>query len=322
MTTPLVTEPDLATLPLEQLEGTLDSGAAGLSSVDAADRLRRDGPNAVAQEHRSVLRALLGYFWAPIPWMIEVALALSIAAQHWLDAGVIGVLLVMNGAVAFVEEHQAASAVEALQRRLASTARARRGGAWTDVPASALVVGDVIHLVLGDVVPADARLLGGTTLELDQSALTGESLPVSRDVGGVIYSGAIVTRGAGDALVFATGSRSFFGRTTALVNTAGTVSHFQQAVLGIGRYLIVLAVGLVAITALVSLSRGDPTLETLQFALIVTIASVPVALPAVLSVTMAVGARQLARRHAVVSHLPAVEELGGIDVLCSDKTEH
>ncbi|HEY7173546.1 MAG TPA: HAD-IC family P-type ATPase, partial [Micromonosporaceae bacterium] len=314
------TEPDLAKLPLDELEKELATGSRGLSSADAARRLELDGPNEVAGEERSALRTLLGYFWAPIPWMIEVALVLSVIAAHWLDAAVIGVLLVMNGAVAFVEEHQAASAVAALRGRLAAIARARRDGVWTDVAARELVVGDVIHLAIGDVVPADARLVDGTAVQLDESALTGESLPVTRDVGDVLYSGAVVTRGTGDALVYATGSNSFFGRTTALVEKAGTVSHFQRAVLKIGRYLIVLAVTLVAVTAVVSLARGDPTLDTLQFALVVTIASVPVALPAVLSVTMAVGTRQLARRQAVVSHLPAVEELGGIDVLCTDKT--
>ena len=196
----------------------------------------------------------------------------------------------------------------------------RRDGAWTTVPVRELVPGDVIRVRLGDVVPADARLLQDASLQVDQSALTGESLPVTRAAGGALYSGAVVVRGEADAVVYATGANSFFGRTTALVETAGTVSHFQQAVLRIGHYLIALAVVLVALTVAVSLARGNPTLSVLEFALVVTIASVPVALPAVLSVTMAVGARQLARRQAVVSHLPAVEELGGIDVLCSDKT--
>ncbi len=188
------------------------------------------------------------------------------------------------------------------------------------MPTRDLVPGDVVRVRLGDVVPADSRLLDDTELEVDQSALTGESLPVTENRGAVLYAGAVIRRGEGDAVVSATGAASYFGRTTALVETAGTVSHFQRAVLRIGHDLIVLALALVSITLAVSLVRGDPALQTLEFALVVTIASVPVALPAVLSVTMTVGARQLARRHAVVSHLPAVEELGGIDVLCSDKT--
>ncbi len=252
--------------------------------------------------------------------MIEVALVLSLVVQHWTDAVIIGVLLLMNGAVAFVEEHQAASAIAALKERLATSARALRDGSWASVAVRELVPGDVIRVRLGDVVPADARIVGDASLEVDQSALTGESLPVTRGHGDVLYSGAVITRGEADALVYATGGNSFFGKTTALVQEAGTVSHFQQAVLRIGHVLILGAVVLVALTTTVSLLRGNAVLQTLEFALVLTIASVPVALPAVLSVTMAVGARQLAHRKAVVSHLPAVEELGGIDVLCSDKT--
>ena len=182
-----------------------------------------------------------------------------------------------------------------------------------------LVPGDVVRVRLGDVAPADLRVLDDVSLEVDQSALTGESLAVTRGQG-ELYSGSVLVRGEADAVVYATGATSFFGRTTALVQTAGAVSQFQKAVLRIGNYLIVMAATLVALTVVISLVRGNPVLQTLEFALVVTIASVPVALPAVLSVTMAVGARKLARHQAVVSHLPAVEELGGVDVLCSDKT--
>ena len=282
-------------------------------------RLLSGGPNEIAEKIRNPLLEFAGYFWAPIPWMIEVALVLSLLVRHWTDAVIIGVLLAMNGVVAFTEEHQAANAIAALKQRIAATARVLRDGQWVSVATRELVPGDVLRVRLGDVVPADARLLDGE-IQLDQSALTGESLPISRGRGDVLYSGAVVTRGEGDALVYATGADSFFGKTTALVQSAGAVSHFQQAVMRIAHYLIVIAVALVALTTVVSLARGNPVLQTLEFALVVTIASVPVALPAVLSVTMAVGARQLARRKAVVSHLPAVEELGGIDVLCSDKT--
>ena len=259
---------------------------------------------------------LLGYFWAPIPWMIEVALVLSLVLRHWPDAAVIGVLLVMNVTVAFTEEHQAANAITALKQRLAITARALRDDVWTAMPARELVPGDVIRVRLGDVAPADVRLLGEPLLQVDQSALTGESLPVICHGGEVLYSGSIVVRGEADALVYATGAASFFGRTTALVATAGTVSHFQRAVLPIAHYLIVVALALVTLTLVVSVARGNPLLQMVDFAPVVVIASVP----AVMSVTMAVGARRLARRQAVVSHLPAVEELGGIDVLYSDKT--
>ncbi len=311
---------DLAELPLTVLQEQLHADGRGLSSAEAATRLQRFGPNEIVDKRRNPLLEFAGYFWAPIPWMIEVALALSLLVRHWTDAVIIGVLLAMNGLVAFTEEHQAANAIEALKQRLAGAARVLRDGDWMSVPTRELVPGDVLRARLGDVVPADARLLEDVKLQVDQSALTGESLPVSRGRGEVLYSGAVITRGEGDVLIYATGADSFFGKTTALVQTAGTVSHFQRAVLRIAHYLIVIAVVLVAVTTAVSLARGNPALQTLEFALVVTIASVPVALPAVLSVTMAVGARQLARRQAVVRHLPAVEELGGIDLLCSDKT--
>ena len=278
------------------------------------------GPNEIAEAHRNPVLVFFGYFWAPIPWMIEAALVLSLAARHWTDAVIIAVLLVMNGLVAFVEEHQAAGAIAALKQRLASSARVLRDGAWVTVAVRELVPGDVVRVRLGDVVPADLRVLEDVSLEVDQSALTGESLAVSRGRAQALYSGSVLVRGEADAVVYATGASSYMGRTTALVQTAGTVSHFQRAVLRIGNYLIVMAAALVTLTVVVSLIRGNPVLQTLEFALVVTIASVPVALPAVLSVTMAVGARKLARHQAVVSHLPAVEELGGVDLLCSDKT--
>jgi H+-transporting ATPase len=169
-------------------------------------------------------------------------------------------------------------------------------------------------------VPADARLLDGDPVELDQSALTGESLPATRKPGEAIFSGSIVRRGEIGALVYATGGNTYFGRTAQLVETAHTVSHFQRAVLKIGNYLIVLAVGLVSLIVIVAIFRGDPVLTTLQFALVLTVAAIPVAMPTVLSVTMAVGARLLAKKQAVVSRLVAIEELAGVDILCADKT--
>jgi H+-transporting ATPase len=182
------------------------------------------------------------------------------------------------------------------------------------------VPGDVIRLRLGDIVPADARLLDGDPIEVDQSALTGESLPATRKSGEAVYSGSIVRQGEIGALVYATGANTYFGKTAQLVQEAHTVSHFQRAVLKIGNYLIILAVALVAVIIAFAIVRGDPILTTLQFALVLTVAAIPVAMPTVLSVTMAVGARLLAKKEAIVTRLSAIEELAGVDVLCSDKT--
>ena len=273
-----MSSPESATVPLDTLWQQLRSAPVGLSADEAAARLAHHGRNEITEKRRNPVVEFGSYFWAPIPWMVEVALVLSLVVEHWTDAVIIGVLLAMNGLVAYTEEHQAANAIDALKEHLATSARVLRSGAWLSVPVAELVPGDVIRVRLGDVVPADARLIDDVELQVDQSALTGESLPVSRGQGAVLYSGAVLTRGEGDALVYATGQDSFFGRTTALVQSAGTVSHFQRAVMRIADYLIVLAVALVGLTAAVSLLRGNRTLETLEFALVVTIASVPVAL--------------------------------------------
>jgi H+-transporting ATPase len=292
---------------------------AGLTSAQAAARRERHGLNAVEQERRSLLRELLSHFWGPIPWMIEAALALTAATARWTDFGIILMLLLLNGGVGFWEEHQASSAIAALKQQLARRAEVKRDGEWSDVTADQLVPGDLVRIGRGQIVPADGRLVDGSG-GVDESALTGESLPVSKQPGDEVYSGSAVSRGEMVGRVLATGISTMFGRTAQLAGQPAPVSHFQLAVIKVGKYLIALAVILVAVIVVVSLARGVAAARTLEFALVVTIASVPVALPAVLSVTMAVGARYLARRQAVVSHLPAVEEMAGVDVLCADKT--
>ncbi|MBW4025546.1 MAG: plasma-membrane proton-efflux P-type ATPase [Proteobacteria bacterium] len=310
----------LKSMPMSELEKRLNSSADGLSQVEAVKRLAADGPNEILEKKTSPLIKFLAYFWGPIPWMIEVAVILSGTVRHWPDFFIILLLLVANAAIGFWEERQAGDAIEALKAKLAVTARVKRDGRWVTPAARELVAGDVIRLRLGDIVPADARLLDGDEVSVDQSALTGESLPVTRKSGDAVFSGSIVRRGEIGALVYATGDKTYFGKTAELVQTAVTVSHFQKAVLKIGNYLIMLAVVLVSIIIAVGLHRGDPILTTLQFALVLTVAAIPVAMPTVLSVTMAVGARLLAKKQAIVSKLVAIEELAGVDVLCADKT--
>ena len=235
--------------------------------------------------------------------MIEAAVILSAVARHWPDFGIILLLLLANAGVGFWEEHQAGNAIAALKAKLAIKARVKRDGKWTTPAARELVPGDVIRMRLGDIVPADARLLEGDPVEVDQSALTGESLPATRKPGEAVFSGSIIRQGEIGALVYATGANTYFGKTAQLVQEAHTVSHFQRAVLKIGNYLIILAVALVAVIITVAIFRGDPILTTLQFALVLTVAAIPVAMPTVLSVTMAVGARLLAKKEAIVSRL-------------------
>jgi len=311
---------DLKSLPLSEVEKQLETSPDGLSQGEATKRLAQYGPNEIAEDRTNPLLKFLSYFWGPIPWMIEVAVILSGAVGHWPDFFIILVLLVANGVVGYAEEHQAGNAIDALKAKLATTARVRRDGQWVTPPARELVPGDVIRLRLGDIVPADARLLDGDEVEVDQSALTGESLPATCEPGDAVFSGSILRRGEIGALVYATGANTYFGKTAELVQDTHTVSHFQRAVLKIGNYLIILAVALVTVIVVASLLRGDPIVTTLQFALVLTVAAIPVAMPTVLSVTMAVGARLLAKKQAIVSRLVAIEELAGVDVLCADKT--
>ena len=311
---------DLKSLPMPEVEKRLGSSPKGLSQAEAAKRLAQYGPNEIKEKKDNLFLKFLSYFWGPIPWMIEAAVILSGVVKHWLDFFVILFLLFSNALVAFWEEHQAGNEIAALRAKLATTARVLRDGKWATPKVADLVPGDVIRLRLGDIVPADARLLAGDPVQVDQSALTGESLPATRKPGEAVFSGSIIKRGETDAMVYATGTHTYFGKTAELVQDAHTVSHFQRAVLKIGNYLIVLAVALVALIVTVALFRHDPTLSTLEFALVLLVAAIPVAMPTVLSVTMAVGARLLAKKQAIVTKLSAIEELAGVDVLCSDKT--
>jgi len=311
---------DLKSLPLPGMEKKLRSSPDGLSQAEAQKRLTQYGPNEIEEKETNPFLKFLTYFWGPIPWMIEGAVILSGVVRHWADFFIILVLLLSNAVVGFWEEHQAGNAIAALKAKLAIKARVKRDGKWITLAACELVPGDVIRVRLGDIVPADARLLAGDPVEVDQSALTSESLPAACKSGEAVFSGSIIRQGEIDAMVYATGENTYFGKTAQLVQGAHTVSHFQRAVLKIGDYLIILAVTLVVLILIVALFRGDPMLTTLEFALVLLVAAIPVAMPTVLSVTMAVGARLLAKKEAIVTRLSAIEELAGVDVLCSDKT--
>ncbi len=305
---------------LAEAQDQLRTGLQGLSGEEARQRLQRHGPNTLPEAKRGAWSQLLEHLWGPIPWMIEAAALLAALVRDWTDFGIITTLLVLNALVGFWEEHQAGNAIEALRSQLAPLARVKRDGQWNTIPARELVPGDLIHLRSGDIVPADALQIGLEPLEVDQSALTGESLPVSKQAESDLHAGSIVKGGETDALVHATGVDTFFGTTARLVQASQGISHFQQAVLKIGDYLIAIALVLVLVILMVGIFRHQSLITILQFSLVLTVASIPVAMPAVLSVTMAVGAERLARKKAIVSRLAAIEELAGIDVLCSDKT--
>ncbi len=305
---------------LDGLYKKLDSGPEGLSASEAKQRLEKVGPNALEEKKVNPILKFLSYFWGPIPWMIEAAAILSLISQDWVDFIIIMILLIFNSLVGFWQEFQAGNAVEALKKKLASTSRVLRDGSWISVKAAELVPGDVIRIRLGDIIPADVAMIDGDYLSVDQSAMTGESLPVNKKIGDTGYSGSVAKQGEMIGIVTATGASTFFGKTTELVMSAESTSHFQKAVINIGHFLIYTSLALVTILIIVQLTRGDSILTLARFALILTVASIPVALPAVLSVTMAAGALALSKRKAIVTKLDSIEEMAGMDILCSDKT--
>ncbi len=299
---------------------------SGLSSAEAISRLARFGPNALEEKQESRFKRFLGYFWGPLPWMVEAPAIMALLIQDWVDFGIITFMLVFNAVLGFWEESAASNSLDALKGSLALKAKTLRDSLWSEIPAVDLVPGDIVRIRLGDVVPADGMLVGEGSLAVDQAALTGESLAVSKTDGDTVYSGSIVKKGEMVLRVTATGGSTFFGRTARLVATAGTTSHFQKAVVGIGNFLIVLTIALAAFLVLDRLTamHGHYSREAIfnlaEYVLVLLVAAVPFTTPAVLSVTMALGAKMLAVKKAIVSRLESIEELAGIDILCSDKT--
>ncbi len=295
----------------------------GLSQAEAEKRLQTYGKNEVPEKEETLWHRIFRRFWGPIPWMIETAALLSALVHKWEDFTIILIMLFTNAGVDLWQEGRALSALKVLKEKLAKKALVLRDGRWQEVDARLLVPGDVVKLKIGDIVPADAKLIGeGDFLLVDQSALTGESLPVTRRPGDVVYANSVVKQGEMLALVVATGLHTYFGTTVQLVARAEREekSHFQQLVIQVGNFLIGMTLIVVGVMVVVELGRGRPWEDLLRYALVLTVAAIPVALPAVLTVTMAVGALYLAKRQVIVSRLAAIEELAGVDVLCSDKT--
>jgi len=294
----------------------------GLSKEEAKRRLKTYGRNEFIQKEESTFERILRRLWGPIPWMIELAAILSIAVAKWEDFIIIMVLLVTNVVIDFLQESKALSALKILKEELVKTSLALRDADFILIQTALLVPGDIIKLKIGDMIPADVKLVSGEYFMVDQSALTGESLPIEKSVDDIGYANSIVKQGEMLAVVTQTGNDTYFGKTVALVAKAQNEqkSHFQKAILTIGNYLITITAFLIVIIVITSLFRGDSISEILRFSLVLTIASIPVAMPAVLSVTLAIGAMNLARKQAIVSRLAAIEELAGMDILCSDKT--
>jgi H+-transporting ATPase len=294
----------------------------GLTRTEAARRLDQYGFNEIREKEESLWHRIFRRFWGPIPWMIEVAGILSLIVHKLADFVIIAIMLLINATLDFLQEHRAQNALKALKQRLSAEIIVLRDGQFETISSRELVPGDIVKLRIGNIVPADVQLLEGSYLLIDQSAFTGESLPVTKNPGEIAYASTIVRQGEMLAVVVNTGANTNFHAVVALVAKASMEerSHFQKMVIKIGDFLIMITVALVALIIIVSLFRHEPFLDIARFAMVLTVAAIPVALPAVLSVTMAVGALSLARREAIVSRLTAIEELAGVDVFCCDKT--
>ncbi|MGC8625629.1 MAG: plasma-membrane proton-efflux P-type ATPase [Phycisphaerae bacterium] len=304
--------PNLAVIPAVSV-------AEGLSAQEAAERLKKFGPNAIPEQKSHPIRAFLLKFWAPVPWMLEVTFILEMALHKPVESIIIVLLLIGNAVLGFVEEGKAQAALEILRHRLEINARVMRDGKWLPVPARDLVPGDCIYLRMGDMVPADAHLVQGN-IEVDQSALTGESAPVELAPGGDVRSGSVVKRGEAAAEVTATGANSMFGKTAELVRGAKTVGHMEQIIFAIVKYLLLMDVTLVVIVLIYAFSMGMAWSVILPFALILLVASVPVALPATFTLAQATASLEMADNHVLVTRLSAIQELASMQQLCCDKT--
>ena len=321
---------DLEKAPIDKVLSELSANPdEGLSEGQVKRRLARYGPNALVEKDISAWRKIIGHFTGPIAYMIEAAAIVSAIIGHWDDFAIIAGLLFFNAALEFWQDRKASNALAALKKGLAPEATVLRDGKWQTIAAAALVPGDVVKIRLGVIVPADLRLIRGDYASIDQAALTGESLPVAKKAGDQAYSGSVVKQGEMLGVVIATGANTFFGRTAKLVAGAGAVSHAQKAMFEIGNFLIIVAVVLAIIMIATRVFHDiiisddwdlSDALGILQFVLVLLVASIPVAMPAVFSITMALGALALSKQKAIVSKLSAIEEMAGVDILCSDKT--
>ncbi|TKY73078.1 ATPase 8 [Spatholobus suberectus] len=319
---------DLEKIPVEEVFEKLKCTREGLTSAEGEKRLQIFGPNKLEEKKESKLLKFLGFMWNPLSWVMECAAIMAIVLANgggkppdWQDFTGIVVLLIINSTISFIEENNAGNAAAALMAGLAPKTKVLRDGKWGEEEAAILVPGDVISIKLGDIVPADARLLEGDPLKIDQSALTGESLPVTRNPGEEVFSGSTCKQGEIEAVVIATGVHTFFGKAAHLVDSTNNVGHFQKVLTSIGNFCICsIAVGmLIEIVVMYPIQRRSYR-DGIDNLLVLLIGGIPIAMPTVLSVTMAIGSHRLSQQGAITKRMTAIEEMAGMDVLCSDKT--
>lgn len=320
---------DLEHIPVEEVFQNLKCNPEGLTSDEAQARIVVFGPNKLEEKEESEILKFLGFMWNPLSWVMEVAAIMAIVLANgdhrppdWQDFVGIVVLLLINSTISYVEESNAGSSAKALMANLAPKTKVLRDGSWSEQDAAVLVPGDVISIKLGDIVPADARLLlDGDPLMVDQSALTGEALPVTKNPGDSVYSGSTCKQGEIEAVVIATGVHTFFGKAAHLVDTTNQVGHFQKVLKAIGNFCIAaIAVGMVVEIIVMYFVQHRRYRDGIDNLLVLLIGGIPIAMPTVLSVTMAIGSHRLSKQGAITKRMTAVEEMASMDVLCSDKT--
>ncbi|XP_051114076.1 plasma membrane ATPase 4-like [Andrographis paniculata] len=319
---------DLESLPIEEVFQQLKCSRNGLTSEEGMKRLGIFGPNKLEEKKESKVLKFLGFMWNPLSWVMEVAAIMAIALANgggkptdWQDFVGIVVLLLVNSTISFIEENNAGNAAAALMAGLAPKTKVLRDGKWSEQEASILVPGDIISVKLGDIIPADARLLDGDPLKIDQSALTGESLPVTKHPGAEVFSGSTCKQGEIDAVVIATGVHTFFGKAAHLVDSTNNVGHFQKVLTAIGNFCICsIALGMAIEIIVMYPIQHRKYRDGIDNLLVLLIGGIPIAMPTVLSVTMAIGSHRLSQQGAITKRMTAIEEMAGMDVLCSDKT--
>ncbi|OAY27575.1 plasma membrane ATPase 4 [Manihot esculenta] len=319
---------DLERIPIEEVFEQLKCTREGLTSEEGANRLQVFGPNKLEEKKESKLLKFLGFMWNPLSWVMEAAALMAIVLANgdgrppdWQDFVGIIALLFINSTISFIEENNAGNAAAALMAGLAPKTKVLRDGRWTEQEAAILVPGDIISIKLGDIIPADARLLEGDPLKVDQSALTGESLPVTKNPSDEVFSGSTCKQGEIEAVVIATGVHTFFGKAAHLVDSTNQVGHFQKVLTAIGNFCICsIAVGIVIEIIVMYPIQHRKYRQGIDNLLVLLIGGIPIAMPTVLSVTMAIGSHRLSQQGAITKRMTAIEEMAGMDVLCSDKT--
>ncbi|KAL5977793.1 Plasma membrane ATPase 4 [Asimina triloba] len=315
-------------IPVEEVFEQLKCTKEGLTSQEGENRLQIFGPNKLEEKKESKFLKFLGFMWNPLSWVMEMAAVMAIALANgegkppdWQDFVGILVLLVINSTISFIEENNAGNAAAALMAGLAPKTKVLRDGKWSEQDAAILVPGDIVSIKLGDIIPADARLLEGDPLKIDQSALTGESLPVTKNPGDEVFSGSTCKQGEIEAVVIATGVHTFFGKAAHLVDSTNQVGHFQKVLTAIGNFCICsIAIGMVVEIIVMYPIQKRKYRDGIDNLLVLLIGGIPIAMPTVLSVTMAIGSHRLSQQGAITKRMTAIEEMAGMDVLCSDKT--